>query len=129
MNYQQFIDRVRERGLISDLDHAARAATAIVQTLSERLEGGESGDLLAQLPKALQLTVRPYESSMAYGEREVVKKVREREGVSIDDARRHIRAVFTTLEEATSSGEMSHLRAQLPQDYASLFSTTDVQPD
>lgn len=125
MDYQEFIDRVRERGLISDFDQAARAATATVQTLSERLQGGESGELLAKLPKALQRTVRPHESSMPYGEPDFVKKVSERENVSIDDARRHVRAVFKTLEEAAAPGQIDELRGQLPKEFDSLLPRRD----
>jgi uncharacterized protein (DUF2267 family) len=46
--------------------------------------------------------------------------VAERAGTDPDRARTGVRAVFTTIRESVTSGEIDDLTAQLPKDFAEL---------
>ncbi len=114
-----FVDRVAQRTGTSP-DRAVELTRAVLETLAERLTGGEVLDLAAQLPKALQRMLKPHPSLEAadrFGAAEFVARVGRRAGVDGNAARNTIRAIFTTLREALSSGEFEDVAVQLPRDY------------
>jgi uncharacterized protein (DUF2267 family) len=122
MKDQEFMDKVRERtGL--DEDQADKAVRATLNTLAQRLAGGEPKDLASQLPgelkEAMLLT-----TGRGMGEplsvEQFVETVADREGCPPDAAQGHVRAVMETLREAVTEGEYHDLVAQLPQDYRPL---------
>lgn len=45
----------------------------------------------------------------------------DREGVGLQDAMRHARAVLQVLREAISEGEINKIKTQLPSDFDVLF--------
>jgi uncharacterized protein (DUF2267 family) len=105
-----------------DEDTARRAADAVLETLAERISGGQARDLEGWLPPELRPPVE--RARAAKGEQplplsldEFIERVAEREGVSRDDARRHARAVLATLREAIAQKEFADTIAQLPRDY------------
>ena len=53
MKYDEFIGQVRHRARLSSHAEAERATRATLETLAERLAGGEAHDLAAQLPPEL----------------------------------------------------------------------------
>ena len=53
MKYDEFIEQVRGRGHMESREEAERATRATLQTLAERLAGGEPHDLASQLPPEL----------------------------------------------------------------------------
>jgi uncharacterized protein (DUF2267 family) len=121
---EAFLQRVSERtGLDAD---AARAATdAVLETLAERIAGGEVEDLRARLPVALH---EPLERGSArtggkatkMGVDEFVRRVAERERVDIEQAQDHARAVLGTLREAVGN-EFVDVTAQLPDEYEAVL--------
>ncbi|WBB68956.1 DUF2267 domain-containing protein [Micromonospora sp. WMMD812] len=119
MNYDTFIDQVAQRTKMPS-ERAVTMTRATLETLAERLTGGEVLDLAAQLPKPLQVVVKPSPSSESadrFGAAEFVARVSQRAGVDEPVARDAVRAVFTTLREAITGGEFDDVVTQLPRDY------------
>ncbi|MBQ1073160.1 DUF2267 domain-containing protein [Micromonospora sp. C31] len=119
MNYDTFIDQVARRSRTSS-EQAVASTRATLETLAERLTGGEVLDLAAQLPKPLQLVLKPSprtESAERFGAAEFVARVAVRADVTEPAARDAARAVFVTLREAISGGEFDDVVVQLPRDY------------
>src|SRR4051794_9478589 len=93
-----FLGKVASRAGL-DRDGARRATFAVLETLGERITGGEVHDLERELPAELR---EPLErgDAMSHGAarpmslRDFVTRVAEREGVTPDEARAHARAVF-----------------------------------
>lgn len=115
------VDRVAELAEI-DEDTARRATEALLETLAERISGGQARDLEGWLPPELRSPVE--RARQAKGEQplplsleDFVQRVAEREGVNPDEAHRHARAVFAMLREAIPPKEFADTLAQLPRDY------------
>lgn len=120
MQYQQFLTRVAEEAGVSE-DEADDAARATMQTLGERLAGGEAGDLAAELPPELSEPLESVEiDSDRFDADEFCRRVADREEVSEDEAREHAEAVLHALRDAVTPGEWEDVAEQLPADYASL---------
>ena len=51
MQYEKYIDRVRQRDGLNSFDEAEEAARATLTTLGDYLAGGEGQDLASQLPR------------------------------------------------------------------------------
>ncbi|MEW2378267.1 DUF2267 domain-containing protein [Micromonospora sp. NPDC047812] len=119
MNYDTFVDQVAQRTRTSS-EQAVALTRATLETLAERLTGGEVLDLAAQLPRPLQLALKPSprtESAERFGAAEFVARVAVRAGVTEPTARDAARAVFVTLREAISGGEFDDVVVQLPRDF------------
>jgi uncharacterized protein (DUF2267 family) len=101
----------------------ARGATeAVLETLAERIAGGEVDDLEEQLPEELRGPLeRGTERSRGKAQRisldEFVARVAEREGVEYEQALDHARAVFAALRETLTDKEFSDVLAELPRAY------------
>ncbi|WP_416905133.1 DUF2267 domain-containing protein [Micromonospora echinospora] len=122
MNYDTFVDQVAQRAGVPS-DRAVELTRATLETLAERLTGGEALDLAAQLPKPLQLLLRKTpttEHADRFGAAEFVARVGQRADADSPAARSGIRAVFVTLREAITGGEFDDVAAQLPRDYRDL---------
>lgn len=125
MQEQEFLDRVKERADLTD-DEAALAATrATLETLGERITGGEASDLASQLPER----IGAYASRHAEDPRQAeifdlddfYRRVTDREdGVSELDAQRHARAVFRVVRDAVTPGQVDDVLEQLPPEFAEL---------
>ncbi|MEU4482698.1 DUF2267 domain-containing protein [Micromonospora sp. NPDC023966] len=119
MQYGAFVDRVARRTGTSE-ERATELTRATLETLAERLTGGEVLDLAAQLPKPLQRVLNPHprtEAADRFGAAEFVARVAQRAAVDENAARDAIRAVFCTLHEAITSGEFQDVAVQMPRDF------------
>jgi uncharacterized protein (DUF2267 family) len=123
MKHDEFIGQVQHRAQLGSRGQAERATRVTLETLAERLAGGEAKDLAAQLP--LEIGEHLTDQWSAIGERfsleEFFRRVSLREGVDLPDAIFHARAVIEVLSEAVSKGEMDDVRAQLPAEFDRLF--------
>ena len=123
MIHDEFIGQVQHRARLSSRGEAERATRATLETLAERLAGGEAKDLAAQLPPVIGHHLRSQQS--AQGERfsleEFFRRVSLREGIDPPKAVFHARAVIEVLREAVSPGELDDVRAQLPAEFARIF--------
>jgi uncharacterized protein (DUF2267 family) len=119
-----FLQRVADRAA-TDVTTARRATDAVLETLAERIAGGEVADLIRSLPAALHAPLRKGDELSNGAARrmsleEFVRRIAEREGVTPVVALEHARAVFATLREAIGEQEFLDVSAQLPQDYAAI---------
>jgi uncharacterized protein (DUF2267 family) len=125
VKYDEFIKHVSDRAEVAR-EEARRAARTTLEVLGERIEAGEAGDLASQLPDEL---AEPLWRSKGTGESftasAFVERVADREGIAPNDADKRIRAVFATLQDAVTGGELEHLLTQLPTDYLELMGGTN----
>jgi uncharacterized protein (DUF2267 family) len=120
MTERELVERVARRAGLG-VTQASRATHAALTTLAERITPRESKALAAQLPRGLAGDVRrAAQRPERFPVEEFVRRVGEREGVPAADARRHARAVLTTLEDEAED-RLAYLRAQLSPDYEELF--------
>jgi uncharacterized protein (DUF2267 family) len=123
VNYGEFMKDVRERAGL-DKEQAERAVRATLNTLAQRLAGGEPKDLASQLPEELKETVTFTTGAGAgidWKADEFVEKVADREGASPEEAREHVRAIFAALRDALTPGEFDDIAAQLDKSYRALL--------
>ena len=122
MNYGEFMKEVRERSGL-DKEQAEKAVRATLNTLAQRLAGGEAKDLASQLPQELKTTVL-VTTGAGEGEpmslEEFVATVADREGCPPDAARDHVKAVMTTLKDAVTDEEFEEVMGQLDREYRAL---------
>ena len=121
MTYDEFLKEVEERAGLEDRDEAERTAAVVLQTLSDRLVGGEANDLLARLPAPLKKAVVVTEEPAKMSPVEFVYRVANDLGVSDDQARKRIHVVFDVLRAAVTPGELDDVLARLPSSYAKLI--------
>jgi uncharacterized protein (DUF2267 family) len=123
VRYDEFIDATAQRaGVSTDLAEVLTRAT--MQTLAERITGGEARDLASQLAKPLQEALQPQvEPAEPFGLEEFVRRVSERAGLDAALAWSGVRAVLTTLRDAVTPGEFDDVMSQLPKEFQDL-----VQP-
>jgi uncharacterized protein (DUF2267 family) len=121
VSLEVFAKRVARRAVLR-IPEAHRAGEAVLETLAERVAGGEADDLAEELPEELR---PPVERGKAHtggkAQRmsldEFIARIAEREGVSYEEALDHARAVFATLRETLSDKEFSDLLSELPRGY------------
>jgi uncharacterized protein (DUF2267 family) len=109
-----------------DPDDARRATDAVLETLAERIAAGEVRDLIARLPIALhdplkRGAARNGGDAVRMSVDEFLARVAEREGVGVEDARDHARAVIRTLREAVGDQEFIDVTVELPREYESVL--------
>jgi uncharacterized protein (DUF2267 family) len=123
MKHDEFIGQVQHRARLSSRGDAEIATRATLETLAERLAGGEANDLASQLPRGIAEYLRTGQAGEGerFSVQEFFERVSERERVDLPKAVYHARAVISVLYEAVSPGEMADVRAQLPTEYARLF--------
>ena len=119
MQYEEFRQRVEEQiGADRADDPADKAIAVTLQTLSERLSGGEAKDLAAQLSGELQSPLQQSdEAAEDFSVEEFFRRIAEREGVDVDTARDDAAVVMRVLREALTQGELDDVMAQLPPEF------------
>jgi uncharacterized protein (DUF2267 family) len=117
----ELVARVERRAGL-DRDRARRVVEAVLETLAERIAGGEVDDVAAALPAEVRPALERGKARTGGNARrmsldEFVARVAVREGASYEDALEHARAVFQTLREALPPKEVSDILDQLPRGY------------
>lgn len=124
MKHDEFIGEVQNRGHMESHQEAERATKATLETLAERLAGGEPQDLASQLPPQLAEHMRHQgeETGNPFSLDEFFERVNEKdEGVDLPRAAYHTRVVVEVLGDAVTQGVMEHVRSQLPDEFSPLF--------
>ena len=121
MKFADFIRTVGDRADIPDRFEAEKTSAVVLQTLADRLTGKEANDLLAQLPAALKELVVVSPSPQPISVDEFVQRVADELSVEPDEARRRIRAVFATLREAVTWGELRDVLEEVDPEYVDLL--------
>ncbi|MGC5020688.1 DUF2267 domain-containing protein [Micromonospora sp. DT47] len=117
MNYTEFIQSVATRPRVSPTQ-AEPITRATLQTLAERISGGQARDLVPQLPEELRACVRkPNENPEPFGLAEFFERVQSRAAVNLQTATDGARAVLDTLREAVSAKEYGDFVSQMPQEF------------
>jgi uncharacterized protein (DUF2267 family) len=120
MKYDEFIARVAENVGVSSAE-AEKLTSATLETLAERISGGEARDLAAQLPLPLQDALLPAsEEAEGFSFKEFVRRTAERAGMDAGVAEIAVDAVLVTLRDAVTPGEFDDVLSQLPQDFKRL---------
>jgi uncharacterized protein (DUF2267 family) len=118
--YERFITTIQQRTGIS-WAKAEQAARATLETLTERISSGAARDLARDLPHDVGEWLRSAAGDAeAFDAVEFVRRVAEREGVDLETAERHARAVFVALARLVRGNEIAELLAELPKDYQPL---------
>jgi uncharacterized protein (DUF2267 family) len=121
MEQDEFLTKVAQQADVS-LEKADALTSATLRTLAERISGGEAEDLAAQLPTELKPFLMPAdEPAQPFDAEEFVRRVADRAGTDPDQATAGVRAVFTTLREAVTPGEIDDITSQLPKDLRGLI--------
>lgn len=130
MDRDAILDGIASRTDV-DRTEAERAAIATLTTLGEHVSKGEAQDVAHALPPELgdAATSRSAASPESFDVDEFVRRVVSREGGDVDEAEavRHVRATFATLADRGARDELREAREQLPNEFASLFDTADVE--
>jgi uncharacterized protein (DUF2267 family) len=123
MTYDHFINQVQQRAQLGSHGDAVAAVRATLETVAERLGGGETKDLASQLPREIgyYLLGGFPELSERFGFQEFIWRVSQRECVDLPKAAYHARVVMEVVGEAVSRGEMEDVFQQLPPEFAPLF--------
>jgi uncharacterized protein (DUF2267 family) len=121
VKHDEFVSRVGEQAAISDREEAERTTVVVLQELCDRLTGDEAWDLLAQLPAQLKTALIISPAALPIGADDFVERVATELDVPPVEARTRIRAVFATLREAITRGELEDVLAQLDPQYADLL--------
>jgi uncharacterized protein (DUF2267 family) len=114
LRYDEFLGQVQHRAGLGSHAEAERATRATLETLAERLAGGEAHDLAAQLPPELARSLELPDAGIG-------AKLTLDEFFELPDAPFHARVVIGVLTEAVSMGEIQDVRVQLPAAFAQLF--------
>jgi uncharacterized protein (DUF2267 family) len=123
-----FVQHVAERAGL-DAEAGRRATDAVLETLAERIAGGEVEDLVSRLPVVLHAPLnrgvqrtggKPARMSLE----DFLQRVAEREPANVFAARDHARAVFATLREAVGDEEFFDVTVQLPNEFGSVLART-----
>lgn len=123
MNDKEFFRNVAQRANLSR-EAAADLTRATLQTLADRLSGGEARDLAAGLPEALaQPLLCGDEAAKRFDLQEFVRRVSEHAGLTALETTRGVRGVLITLREVTASQEFTEAMAQLPKEFGILIDT------
>lgn len=118
MNYTEFIQAVAAKPKISPAQ-AEPITRATLQTLAERITGGQARDLASQLPEELKASVTSSAgvNPEPFGLPEFLERVQARAAVDLQAATDGARAVLDTLREKISAKEYGDVVDQLPQDF------------
>ncbi|MEV7007827.1 DUF2267 domain-containing protein [Streptosporangium sp. NPDC051022] len=125
MPAEEFLARVANRAGL-DAAGAHRATEAVLETLAERVAGGQAENLIRELAVPLHEplkrgTVEGIRSAARTSLDDFLGRVAERQGVSREEGRRHAQAVFTTLREAITEKGFLDVMLGLPEEYRALL--------
>lgn len=127
MQYDNLISAVRESAHIAEHDVADRAVRSTLTVLGQRVAGGQGANLAAQLPGDLGDMFPADAPGERFDLAEFYQRVAEQEGVTEAQARQHARATMAAVTVAVTDGEVDALTSQLPDEYADLMQSENVQ--
>jgi uncharacterized protein (DUF2267 family) len=113
MNYRHMIKTVQDYSGFNDSE-SEDALRLIVETIAGRLTEGERGDFASQLPRELADLALAAENAEIDSPEDLYEQMADLQDISRDHAKKQVHAVWETLKESLSRGEIDHIRAQLP---------------
>ena len=129
MKKPEIVAAVQETARISTREEAETAVRATLRVFGERLAGGQTSNLAAQLPLDLARELPEEGRGERFDLAEFYRRVARYEGGTEDErrARRHARAVAAALRTSLGGREFEHVATQLPSEYDDLLQTAPVQ--
>ena len=120
MKYETFETKVAQGAGVPP-EEARSLIRATLATLADRLTAGEAHDLASQLPEpAKEWLISPEPEAERFGLGEFIRRVSERAGVPLEEARTGAQAVLSTLRQAVTGGEFRDMMSQLPEEFGEL---------
>lgn len=128
LSYEDFISLVQTRADLS-FESANKATRAVLNTLGERISGGEAKEVAAELPRELGAHLEKAQGAPAesFSEDDFYERVAERMGSDSQQARRVTQEVFSAVENAVSRDEMSDAKSELPGRLKELIKTPQTR--
>lgn len=120
MSYEHLLFIVSEHACTS-AERSERATQATLETLAERIPAAESHTLGERLPPTVARWVTTSNPADPFSLEEFLHRIADREGVDVETAEWHARAVLEAVVQAVGGGERERLEAQLSEDYWPLF--------
>jgi len=120
MGFREMIKKVQDYSGFSDSE-SADALEMMVESLAVHLDEGERKDFASQLPQELQdiaLSVLPTEET---AHQDMLEQFMEAENIEEGRAKKQMLAAWRTLKDALSPGEISHIKAQLPNTIVAML--------
>lgn len=127
MQYQEFIQRVRERTYIDSDEEALTLIRTTLETLGEHQAGSASAQLAAELPEQIAEFITNQNSGTesdgeAFGVQEFIRRVGERAGIGeANTAALFASSVLAVVQDAVSREEFDKMRSTFPAEYNALF--------
>lgn len=121
MDYETFVGLVQSRARLGSREAAIAAIRATLETMGERLVGGELKDIASQLPREIAYYLTRATTAQKLSLQDFHARVGAREPCDPPQAVFHARVVMSVLELALSEGEVRDMRAQLPAEFNDLF--------
>jgi len=123
--FAAFIQRLCERGGMSPAV-ARRAAVSVLCAVEQRINGDETRDLEAQLPRRLSELLHRcerHEDALPgkFGREDLLRRVGEDLSLHPDAVEPVVRAVLNSVRDHISEGEAEDVMAQLPEDLRELW--------
>lgn len=117
MGYREMIKKVQQYSGFSDSE-SENALIMFINMLARRLTPDERMDFASQLPAELQDTVVSIEEidEQDVNMEDMLETIAEEQNIDEDRAKKQVMAVWLTLRDAISQGEIEDIRSQLPQD-------------
>ena len=119
MRPEKFFTKVQNYSNISDRERCKDLCGIVFKLLSDRLTEDESNDLKSQLPSVLKdMWIRDAgRDVIKFHKDDFLERVmREGKLENVGTAENFTKAVFKTLKEQISAGEVEDVNAQLPKD-------------
>lgn len=106
----------------TDNARAEKITRAFLETLGARLPNDEAKDLAAQLPVELKESLHPTAPEVdKLTKDEFLTRFARSADLSNEQAPTMAQAVWQTLEQSVSAGELDEIRGILPRDLAAVF--------
>lgn len=130
MDRDDVIDAVYRRADVDSRESAAVVTRATLATFGERVSAGEAEDVTACLPEDLADAVGDGgdEEPPGFSVEEFLDRVRERaDGAAEGETEARVVAVMAAVAAAGCRNGLSVAREQLPNEYAALFDTANLE--
>ena len=122
MQLKEFVHLVKQRAGLETDEEALRIIRSTLLTFSERIQHTHADHLAHQLPKELRDIMLEHGAVYeALTLEEFFSRLGARSGLRYSQAVRQGRAVLSVLSEAVAEGELEHIRAELPREFAELL--------
>ncbi|SDY97735.1 Uncharacterized conserved protein, DUF2267 family [Micromonospora pattaloongensis] len=127
MNCAEFVAAAgRRAGVPPEQAHALTRAT--LETLADRISGGQAREVAAQLPPELRDYLRKeQEFPEPFGLGQFIRRVSDRAGVNTAQGSAAVRAVLATVRQAITGTEFEDVVSQLPKEYWEVITPVGVE--